>query len=176
MADNFQFTLDVAGEEQLVRGFSRLADEFKDLSEPFRAIVQDFKAIEAKQFKSEGSYGGSGWQALSPRYAAWKEQNYPGRPIMVLSGLLMDSLTGENSYFVQEIRPLQLTMGTQVPWAIYHQQGTSRMPQRKLVNLTEADRARMMKTIHTWMVRSIDQQFAGLMPDIGAAQSHLKSI
>ena len=84
-------TFEVAGDEQLKRSFSRFGEQAKDLSEPFREIVKDFHKIEKRQFESEGSYGSGGWQPLSPRYAAWKAKKHPGRPLMVVSGLLKES-------------------------------------------------------------------------------------
>lgn len=172
----FRLSMSVAGEEQLARGFSRIADEFSDYSEPFGQVVDLLKEVERKQFESEGSYGGVGWQPLSPRYAAYKEARYGSKPIMVISGLLKESLTGDNPYYFEKIEPLRLTFGSTVPYGIYHQTGTSKMPQRKLINLNENDKKRVTKTIQKWMVQQIDKKMATFMPTIGAAESHVGKI
>lgn len=148
-----EIELSVKGDEQLQRSFSRFADGIDDLSEPFREVARDFReVVERKQFDSEGAYGSGGWEPLSPKYAEWKGRNYPGRPIMVLSGDLRESLTGRNKWTIEDIQPLQLRLGTADPIAGYHQEGTSRMPQRRLIDLREDDKSRWMKIIHEYLV------------------------
>ncbi len=44
------------------------------------------------------------WQRLSPRYAAWKNQKYPGQPILRATGLMQDSayiFTKGNQFIVR---------------------------------------------------------------------------
>lgn len=138
----FELNLDLSGDTQLMAGFSRFADDVKDLSEAFREIAQDFhQTVEKKQFETEGAYGSGGWKPLSDNppgkgYASWKAKNYPGRPLLVQSGLMKESLMGENPYSIEDIQPLQMRLGTQIKYALYHQKGTSKMPARPVIALS----------------------------------------
>jgi phage gpG-like protein len=169
-------TFEVAGDEQLKRSFSRFGEQAKDLSEPFREIVKDFHKIEKKQFESEGGYGSGGWQPLSPRYAEWKAKKHPGRPIMVLSGLLKESLLGDNPYSVENITPKSMEVGTVVNFAIYHQKGTSKMPARPLIQLTDADKKRWVKYIQKYLVKQARAEFQGVCQVQAEGFSHIKHI
>jgi phage gpG-like protein len=168
--------VEVTGIEELTVGFSRFAEDIQDASEAFRLMAADFHELERRQFESEGKYGSGGWPALSPRYAAWKAANYPGRKILVLSGLLKESLTDGNPWTVEEIEPTQMLIGTNIPYSLHHQLGGERVPQRKPVVLTEADQQRWIKIFHAWLVKRSNSAFAGLMPGMNAAARHLKSI
>jgi len=172
----FTLTFEIAGEEQIKRSFSRFADNVSNATEPFKEISEDFKKIEQKQFDSEGSYGGQGWAKLSTNYAEWKAKNYPGAKILVQSGLMKGSLMGENPYYLENIQPLYMEVGTRIPWAIYHQTGGGKLPQRKIINLTEADKTRWVKIFQAWLVREENKQWAGLMPQISAGEKAIGSI
>jgi phage gpG-like protein len=169
-------TFEVAGDEQLKRSFSRFGEHAKDLSEPFREIVKDFYKIEKKQFESEGGYGSGGWQPLSPRYAAWKAKKYPGRPLMVVSGLLKESLLGENPYSIENVTPKSMEVGTVVNFAVYHQKGTCKMPARPLIQLTDADKKRWIKFIQVYLVKQARAEFQGVCQVQSEGFSHIKNI
>jgi len=155
----FELTFEIEGDTQIMRGLSRFADDVKDLSPAFREIAKDFKEIESKQFGSAGGRGSGGWTPLSPKYAEWKAKHYLGRPLMVLSGLLRESLQGDNPYTIADIEPLQVTLGTQIPYAIYHQLGGGKLPQRRLIDLTEDDKAHWVKLIQQYLLGKIDEEF-----------------
>ena len=62
------------------------------------------------------------WQRLTPRYAAWKERNFPGQPILRRTGLMQDAayiFTRGNVFFVRS-----------TDYAAYNQFGTSKMAAR----------------------------------------------
>jgi hypothetical protein len=77
-----------------VRG---LINRIEDLAPLFEGFGTLFKSELGKQFMSEGANSG-GWAPLSPAYAAWKADHFPGRPIGVLSGALRRSMTGGEGY------------------------------------------------------------------------------
>lgn len=176
MAGAFVLNFDVAGEEQVRRGFSRFADDVKDLRPAFREIVNDFAEISGKQFSTEGRYGSGGWAPLSAEYAKWKTKHYPSRPILVLSGRLRESMIGSNET-IRDIQHLTLRMGSKVPYALYHQEGTKYMPARKPIQLTDDDKKRWTKYIHTFLVQSIDRGFSGAKgTELATQTGHLRSI
>jgi phage gpG-like protein len=171
-----EITFSIAGDEQLKRSLSRFGEHAKDLSEPFREIVKDFHKIEKKQFETEGGYGSGGWQPLSPRYAEWKSKKFPGRPIMVLGGLLKESLLGNSPYSIEIVTPKSMDVGTVVNYAIYHQKGTPKMSARQLIQLTEEDKRRWIKFIQVYLVKQARAEFQGVCQVQGTAISHVKNI
>ncbi len=154
----FTFTVSVSGEEQLARGFSRFGEAVSDYSPVWRELADDFLKVERDQFVSEGRSGSGGWVPLSPGYAAWKAKHTPGRPLLVQSGKLRQSLTEHGGEHIEEIRKDSLRLGTGVPYAIYHQAGTRHMPARKLVELSEADKTRWTKKIQSFIVQEAKAQ------------------
>lgn len=154
------FTLDVAGDTQMARGFSRLGDSIKDLRPAFKEIVKSFRTIMKKQFESEGGYSGDKWAPLSPTYAVWKAENFGGQPILQLTGLLADSLTSKTPYTVEEIDKKSLVIGTKLAYGTYHQTGTGRMPARPIINLTEQDKMTWMKIFQKFIMKEAKE--AGL--------------
>jgi phage gpG-like protein len=154
MARMLEFT--VFGERQLARALSRFGEGVRDVRPAWEDMANEFIRIEREQFVSSGGRSG-GWRPLSPAYAASKPA---GRPIMVLSGDLRRSLTQQGGQNIREIRPEEMRLGTRVPYAIFHQQGTRRMPARRVVDLSEDDRRNWVRILQRYFVRLARQ--AGL--------------
>ena len=76
------------------------------------------------------------FRRLSAEYARWKQRRFPGRPILVLSGRMMDSLTKSRAPgAIRQISRGRLRFGTSVSvgqWNLYalHRDGTPKMPKR----------------------------------------------
>lgn len=141
-------------EAQFSRAFTRFGNEVADLTPAFEAIADNFYEGEREMFASEGG-GAGGWAALKPEYAKWKSANYPGKGILQRTGLLMESLTdrsGPGSIF--ELAPMRLAMGSGLKHGGYHQTGTSKMPARPPVKLTEQQKNEWMKFIHQHIANS----------------------
>lgn len=69
------------------------------------------------------------WAKLTPRYAEWKAENYPGEPILRLTGLMQDVAfiyTRGNKFLVKS-----------TPYGRYHQFGTSRMVARPWIGVPD---------------------------------------
>ena len=173
----FELEFNVVGEEQLQRSFSRFGEDVEDASEAFREIAKDFREkLMPAQFNTQGSHGGSGWPPLSPNYAAWKAKNYPGAPILVRSGLLRESLEKNNAYSIVDIQPKSMNIGSRVNYAIFHQQGTRKLPQRKIIQLSEEDKTRWTKIVHVWLLNRANKEFAGIAQVESAASAHISNI
>lgn len=150
-------TIKIEGDQQVLRTFLRFAEDVQHLEEPFNAIANDFYDIENRQFDSEGGYGSGGWAALSDvsegkGYASWKAKHFPGTSILVRWGNLRESLTMMGGYNIRDVEPLSVTLGTMMPYAKWHQRGTGRMPQRRVIDLTEDDKSRWVKIIQAYLV------------------------
>lgn len=138
-------TVTVDGEQQMHAWLSRFTDTIKDFRPIWPDIAREFWAIQKEQFDSHGH---GNWAPLSPRYAAWKAQHYPGQGLLVREGTLRNAATGGTGHTMQEA-PNTLELGWKVaPYWIFHQRGTGRMPRRKVIDLREEDKIRIMKTFH----------------------------
>lgn len=97
--------------------------------EPLWELVKPIAAsVEEEQFATQGE---GAWPALSESTLAEKEAGgWPADPL-VRTGSLKDSLTDPG--LAADTGPRHMVYGTDVPYAIFHQEGTSRMPQRQVV-------------------------------------------
>lgn len=152
----FRFRAEILGEEVFNRAFNRL-DSLSDLRPLWPEVIREFYLIEAEQFDSEGAAGASGkWAPLSDTYAKYKQVAYPDKPILRADDDLFESLTDpEAAGAILQPEQDQLTIGTSVPYAIYHQRGTSRMPARPPISLAEAQKRRLQKAIQAGLVRFV---------------------
>ena len=76
----------VLGEDQYSRMFSTLAVEAEDLSEPLDPVGDLIIRKVGEQFLMEGAHSGRPWAPLSDSYRRWKEDHFPGRPLLVRTG------------------------------------------------------------------------------------------
>lgn len=165
----FRFRLEIAGEVQLDRGIARFSEGCTDYRPIWGVIADDFYAQEKAQFKSEGAEGGEKWQELSPETAAWKEVHYPGTRILERTGDLERSLTTEGDpNGVRREERKTLTLGTTLPYAIYHQSPEPRkvLPRREEIHLTELFKRGVTHHLHVYLVQVATQSGfrSGLTP------------
>jgi len=73
-------------------GFSRWARLIKDFRPIFTDVVHLFRKHESRHFATEGQSTGQKFPGLSFNYWKWKRRNFPGRPILQLTGTLRDAL------------------------------------------------------------------------------------
>lgn len=144
------------GVSQLLAKFNRLEAQVKDWREAWAEIADDFYKVEQGQFSTQGGRGGHAWAPLNPAYAKYKNARYPGRPILVRTGSLRDSLTGSSGpSSVNEQNPLEMRIGSNSKIGSYHFHGTRKMPARRPIDLTPKDKSRWMKTLHEFVARVI---------------------
>lgn len=157
----FRFRLDIAGEVQLDRGIARFSEGVADYRPIWPVIEDDFYAQEKDQFKTEGTEGGEKWQRLSAEYSGWKEAHFPGKPILERTGDLMRSLTQPNDPNGVRIEERKtLTLGSKIPYAIYHQSilpRKSKLPRRPEIALTEAFKRGVMHHLQAYLVQVATQ-------------------
>lgn len=151
----FRFRMDVAGQVEMDRGLARFTDGVSDWRPIWIVFADSFYAHLRAHFASEGAEGlGAKWASLSAAYAAWKAVHYPGKPILQRSGALLASLTSSTAPgAVYQPKPKSLTIGSSVPYAIYHQKGTGRMPQRKEIALDERTKRELMKIAQMYLIQ-----------------------
>jgi len=52
---------------------------------------------------------------------------------------------------IRDITATQAVLGTSVPYGVFHQLGTKRMPARPPIQLSESDKNRWGKLVHEWL-------------------------
>lgn len=140
--------VDVQGEERVIatlRGIEQGITDFRK-DQVWVRVRQEFNRIEKEHFAAEGNGRSGKWAALSSPYDAIKAKKY-GTPILQRTKRLYKSLTQKTSDSVVEEQDLELTLGTSVPYATYHQKGTKRMPARPPVDLTDEQKDRLIEPI-----------------------------
>lgn len=137
--------------------FSNLLTRFQarvqDAEPAFQKMADHFANMNREQFGTQGRRYGSGWSPLSPKYGAWKAKVRPGKPILEFDGLLRESLT-QRPFGVDEVTGKGMVVGTGVPYARYHQNGTENMPARELLaKPTREDTKLWAKMMHEFIVK-----------------------
>ncbi len=121
----------------------------KKMKELFTRIIPLIQQAVKNHFVSQRGFAGT-WQKLSPEYAAWKEENYPGRPILQLRRHLINAATQKGAYGnITEISDKSFEYGvdlTKIPYARVHDMGgragrgrRSQMPKREFMFLDKKE-------------------------------------
>ncbi len=174
----FRFRLEVDGEVLLDRGIARFSEGVGDFRPVWPSIADEFHEQVRDQFKTEGEEGGQRWQELSAEYAGWKEAHFPGKPILQRTGDLEKSLTSAkdpNAVYVAARKTL--TLGSKVPYGIYHQSPKPRtvLPRRPMIVLTERFKRHATREMQAYLVEMATQ--LGFRSGLGTiASSKLGSI
>jgi len=146
-------SFDGAGTQPISLTLQRWQHNLGDATPAFEAMAQyQKKTVNARQFKEQGSVETGKWAPLSPPYARWKARVRPGRPILVFDGdLKKDMITpGQGIY---DVWRSGMRVGTDIEYAIYHQNGTPGMPARPLIgNARKADTRHFGKILQRWIV------------------------
>lgn len=155
---NVRITLDLFGDVQLDRELLRTTERVDDLRPAYRHIARDLRRWEHQLFMTRGRSGGEPWPALLPQTVASKRRSR--RPhvranaerVLIASGRLHDSLTDAgDSEHIEDIDRTTFRFGTRVPYGRFHQRGTRRMRQRRVLALTERQRRDVIRTVQKWL-------------------------
>jgi phage gpG-like protein len=150
-----QLVFDIDGVEETAEHFEGAEERISDLRPVWRSVARVFFHHERRQFESEGAWFGTRWPPLSPRYKAWKEKHYPGKPMMVLTETLKRSLTSFRSpYLHYRATRRFLELGTKVPYALKHQVGDG-VPKRPIVGMTREEKAQMVKVLKSYILKGM---------------------
>ena len=77
------------------------------------SVLNVLYEAEQQLFAQEGQTDEhSRWAELSPRYAAWKEEHYPGMPILTLTGRFRGSMTDPAGQHTEIRERRRLTWGS----------------------------------------------------------------
>lgn len=131
----------------------RLPKSFKKLATPdMHAVGARVAGIVeggiAEQYKSQGAADGTPWAPLRPSTLEGRRKGRGSRgSVQPLrdTGTMFQSLTsGGARGSVRKVSSIEVVVGTKIPYAVYHQFGTRRMPARKHVVVTPHARERIL--------------------------------
>lgn len=148
--------IEILGEKVVERRLLRFGERAVAAEPAMAAIGEMILKSETRQFDTEGASGGTPWQDLAPSTVATKARHAGAYRILQETGVLFDSLTSKGATGnIFEVGPDHLRLGTDVPYATFHQTGTSRMPARPPVKLNELDRQGAVKLLQRWLVHGV---------------------
>ncbi len=82
----------VAQTEKAKQKFVRLIEKVDDISPVFKEFLNEYKEIIAQNFESRGKImERERWAQYSPGYLKWKQKNYPGKPMLEITGDLKNA-------------------------------------------------------------------------------------
>lgn len=148
----------IAGEEQYARRFNTLGDEMAHLKTPLERVAERFRQTVGQQFQTEGAHGsGSGWVPLNREYQAWKDNAFPGRPMLVRTGEMRRAFLVEGTRHLDD-HSLRWGVDDQrnadgepiADYAMAHQTGQGRVPERKIIQLRIDDRRALDRIFVEW--------------------------
>jgi phage virion morphogenesis protein len=97
-----------------------------------------------QQFATETDPDGVRWAALAPSTLAQKQRK--GYPASILTA------TGKMRRSVVAIADARsVLIGVDVPYAIFHQQGTRKMPQRRILGMNDKREQKLRNLIRVWI-------------------------
>lgn len=181
--------ISVFGDQQLARRLNKFSDRPRNLDGAYEKLKLDFFEIETKQFETEGVSGSGGWQALKPEtirakhsdegilrrtdrlfnsFTSSTSSDWAG--YFTANEMFFGSSTPYGKYHQQGGKGYTLH-ASRVETVIKRGQkagGSTRstptswsgLPQRKPVDLTEANRRKMVKTFQMWLVEDDKSHYA----------------
>jgi len=158
-----QFTYDI-NSDQVDKALANFQAALADQRPALQAIADDFRALLARQFATEGRAEGTPWpprlsahrrgtgvSPLSTRQMRVPRIGGEGASLLLVrTGALRDSLIEADAPdHVEEFDATSLTFGTRVPYALFHQFGTRRLPARPLIVLSGESAERWVEVIRS---------------------------
>lgn len=142
----------IYGDEVFKRKLYRIEGRSVDVEAVFLEIAEDIREVEEKQFESEGWFRSGGWAELTDNTIARKEREGLDPRILHATLKLRESVTDKGGGTLIKIGEDTLVVGSEVSYGGYHQTGTSRMPQRKVMEFNENDKRQWVMMIERWII------------------------
>ena len=142
--------------EFILQQTGRFRDSLLDLEVLWEAFKPIMSEVERRQFDTHGD---GSWPPLAETTLAQKEAHgWPSDPL-VRTGDLKESLVDPGR--AADSGPLHMNYGTDVPYAGFHQDGTSRMPQRQVIPdpFKVEDRRKLEVAMVTYINRAAAETF-----------------
>lgn len=158
------------GQSELVGKFATWGRAISDLSPAWEKVGYRLQHDFAVQFEAEGGFLSTApkWAPLKPSTIADRlRKGFGPGPILRRTGMLMASATIRGAAAnVFEVGPDHVTVGTALPYAIFHQKGApgAHIPQRKMIALNWETRPDIIKILGDYVRQQAAS--AGLHPGL----------
>jgi phage gpG-like protein len=128
----------IDGDRRVRQLLSEMADRTRGIpAQTWEKVGDVIAGAMRQQFASEGSHLlGRQWAPLNPDYLAWKIGKGFRPERLRQTDAMRDSLISR-PMAIERYEPLRATFGTDDEKAAFHQNGTSLMPQRKIIHVTD---------------------------------------
>jgi hypothetical protein len=144
---------EIYGDKQIERKLVRFRNRGLNLGPVFEPLHTQFLGFEREQFESEGASRSGGWAALKPSTIRAKASHGHDPRILRDTEAMFEAFTNpSDGRHIARHDANSFFFGADDPKAKLHQSGTRRMPQRKVVELSETQRRAMTKTVQMWLV------------------------
>jgi phage gpG-like protein len=147
-----------AGAAQLTRRLHAMETAVTDMRPAWDVLRERFIKNMSRTFAAEGGNSGK-WSPLSPQYGAWKMKRYSGKKILQRTGDLLNSVTSELAIDIRG--PQTMILGSDSSYGGYHQTGTRKMPQRKMIDFSEYERRVWVTVIRAHLFAATDGEDLG---------------
>lgn len=145
--------LEAFGDVQFSREILRVGDNAANMRPAFDKIHDTLLDVEKKQFSSQGAAYSGGWAPLAPSTVSYKARRRLDPRILHATGALRKSFTTKSDLnHVYRASDDEMFAGSRVPYARWHQLGTSRMPRRRPFELDETVRREILKILQAHLV------------------------
>lgn len=164
------FQINVVGErgqnlQEFNHVFMGIPKALKSFKPAFKNIGEDFRERMKGRFEKEGAYEEMAkWGALKPAYAKIKAIRHPGCPILQLTNawlkksLSVKDFLCEKGRHIEEISAKEMSIGTSIPYAIYHQTGTKKMIARQPLRFSEEHKKKVVQIMHEFIHDAVEKQ------------------
>jgi len=142
--------VEVVGDKAAAERIMLVGERALDVRPARPAIAPIFATEERRRFDMEGP----GWEQLQQDTRDRKEKMGLDSRILRATGALFHSLTNPDGGVEASMlsSPQELRFGTNVPYAGFHQTGTSRMPARPPIELSPAAAQEMTVAVQAYIV------------------------
>lgn len=136
-------------QDRVTESLQGIVRRSSDLRVPFEAFQPVWFAAIEDVFDAGGEP--VPWPDLSPAYQGWKGSVAPGKPILRLTDRMYDSLTSQTGETIWQVGPRSIQFGSRVPYFIWHQEGTAKMPARPMLTLPSSAAAQLNSMVVSYI-------------------------
>lgn len=140
--------------QQIEAMLTGLGLDMKDLRGAMADVGTSAKKFFGGQvFASRGEVIGESWQRLNDKYAAQKARKWPGRPLLIRTGLMQRS-------FSYSTTPMSVTVTNTAPYFKYHQSTAARkkLPRRAMIGISTTMQSDVTNIIALALAKKIQQR------------------
>jgi phage gpG-like protein len=144
--------IEFGGEVQVNRRLDRFKDSLEDPRPLWENLFGYLERAETQQFNAQGK--AAKWKPLAESTVAYKKRHGLDRRILHATLAMRKSLTQRGHGDAVRISTLDfMQFGTDVEYAGIHQKGGGRVPQRRVIDLTETQRREIVKRTQKFLLK-----------------------